>query len=375
VKDAKEKCANFLGQAWTGLSDDEFTISTIQGGMVNQLYLCENKSKNELPDGVPRKVLMRYYGGKLLDKDSEFRNGGEAEEVLVFYTMSQLGQGPKLYGVFEGGRLEGYLEKSHRISNDDVGNPELTAAFARKLAFFHSLDLPFNRNQKTILEKIDSMLVKYIEQFRQELFDIPVEPEKQAIKDQFLKLDIEIEQTWMKSIFDKIKFRKSFTHGDMNRANCLIRDDVDEINDKIVLIDYEFAAYGYRDYDIGGHFTARRMDVANVANNFDSGLPYPNEEERLHFIRAYIDETKILSPYEVDENGYENEENMLMGAEYFAMSNYLFFISMFIKDRHKWKDNPVMPMPESSIFDFSVHMVDRFFERKEEFLARFADRL
>lgn len=43
--------------------------------------MCENKASG-------KKVLLRLYGGKLLDKDNMLRGGGIEQEVLMFHTMA-----------------------------------------------------------------------------------------------------------------------------------------------------------------------------------------------------------------------------------------------------------------------------------------------
>ena len=78
-----------------------------------------------------------------------------------------------------------------------------------------------------------------------------------------LPWDVQATVDWLKEIFPKIKSRVVLVHGDMNRANCIIRDDIENELDRVVLLDYEFSAYGWRGQDIGLHFANRQMDVNN----------------------------------------------------------------------------------------------------------------
>ena len=83
------------------------SIWCFSGGLCNRIYVCEN-----LSDDHPSKVLIKLYGGKLIGPDVPYRTLTEAGEVLVCYTMGELGLGPKLFGVFKGGRIEEYISVS-----------------------------------------------------------------------------------------------------------------------------------------------------------------------------------------------------------------------------------------------------------------------
>lgn len=95
----------------------------------------------------------------------------------------------------------------------------------------------------------------------------------------------------------------------------------------------KFAAYNYRGFDIAMHFYQRTHDVSNMKNKFKSDVPFPNAEERRHFIRAYLEEMKVLNKFELDESddGLDNVENIVMEADYFIMADHLFGFLMMLK--------------------------------------------
>ena len=95
-------------------------LCVFRGGYINRLFTCTNKvaTGNE-----PQTVVLRLYGGKLdLRGDAIMLNGGILEEVLVFNKLSDLGLGPKLFCVFEKGRLEEYLPVSLGVHFRDLVN-------------------------------------------------------------------------------------------------------------------------------------------------------------------------------------------------------------------------------------------------------------
>lgn len=69
------------------------------------LFMCS------LPDGYstmndePRKVLMRIYFNPVSDANL-------VAESVIFTLLSERHLGPKLYGIFNGGRLEEYIPVS-----------------------------------------------------------------------------------------------------------------------------------------------------------------------------------------------------------------------------------------------------------------------
>lgn len=304
----------------------------------------------------------------MVEKDNLFLNGGEAEEVLVFYTMSRLGFGPKLYGVFEGGRLEEFVE-GRTLINEDVQNPDLMAAFAKNLFKFHALKLPMNRNYPSFIEKIDLMLPDYVSTWKDDVFSKETEAKFQGQKDRAAAFDIQSEFAWLKSVFPKIKTRRVFSHNDMNRANCLLREGVENAEEKVILIDYEMACYNYRGMDIGLHFHNRTFDVSNPMNRFRSGLDYPTEEERRHFVKAYLDEARKQAAYEIDEEGLDSEDVLLLEAEFFNLVFQVFFLLLFYKDFRKYDSMGFDKI--FNIFEMFADSLDRYESRKAALLERF----
>jgi len=212
------------------------------------------------------------------------------------------------------------------------------AAFARKLARFNNIDLPLTRNPRDVFSKIDALMPGYLDSNKDFITSLEAAPEFETAKKRTLDFDIVAEVQWLKDVMPTIKRRRALAHGDMNRANCLVREDREDPYDKIMLIDYEFASYGYRGLDIGMQFSNRTMDVSQIHNKFKSGLDFPTIEERLHFIRAYKDEVREMNAYELDEseNGLDSDTNMLIEADYYVLAFSMFFMLMIVGDYQKF---------------------------------------
>ena len=85
------------------------------------------------------------------------------------------------------------------------------------------------------------------------------------------------ELDWVSKLFQKHNCKKTVIHGDSNYLNILVRNG--ECDGQIVLIDYEMTSYGYRGFDIGGHF-AERMYCYNQPDTQITGFSVPNDEEQ-----------------------------------------------------------------------------------------------
>ena len=75
------------------------------GGLSNFLYYCALPPMAKPKQGEPSRVLVRFYG--------QIHGEGALEAILtesvIFTLLSERKLGPKLYGIFPGGRLEEFI--------------------------------------------------------------------------------------------------------------------------------------------------------------------------------------------------------------------------------------------------------------------------
>ncbi|KAI1299619.1 Choline kinase alpha [Halotydeus destructor] len=363
--EALKYCSNFLGGSWETLAEEKFEMQVIPCGFVNRIFICENKGNDDSVADEPKKVVLRLYGGKALDSQRSSTDN-KLDEILVYYAMSNLGLGPKLYGVFPGGRLEQYLEC--RMFNDaDFQNPEMETLFARKLARMHVVKMPFSKVTGDQLDTVVDMGSAWSEHGKADLEAFDAGADNEVYKKYVLELDVLEEIDWLKSLKPKIKTRQVLLHGDMNRANALIIEKNQDSLDKLILIDYEFTKYGPRGVDIGSHFYNRLIDVANAHNLFKSNIDYPTETERRHFIRSYNEEMKSLNIYDLDksENGLDNEDNMLAEAEFWVLGMFLFYRLITTNDLEKWS---AMGFESFNVFKNLAETQEKYLKHKESFI-------
>lgn len=98
-------------------------LTKITGAMTNVIY------KVEYP-GVPS-LLLRVYGpnnDSIIDRDYEL-------EVLARLSVRNIG--PSLYGCFENGRFEQFLENAQTLSKDDIRDWKTSQRIARRMKELH----------------------------------------------------------------------------------------------------------------------------------------------------------------------------------------------------------------------------------------------
>ena len=326
--------SSHLRGSWSTIQEDAIEVTVIQAGFVNRIFVCHNKKLNE-------KVLLRLYGGKIIESEKNIlRNVALEGEVLIFHLMDVHGIGPRLLGVFDGGRIEGYMEGSNSLSNEDIANDQVMSALARKLAKMHSLEIPVDKNPKDFIAITTDQFTEYWDSYRQYMIETKISEDTPEILKNLVKKGIEYDFYsvihWYAKNLPSIKSRTVFSHNDLNRGNIMV-DPNKTGPDMITLLDFEFAGYNYRGCDIGHHFKMRTRDLAmwlkktedgQPKNSLTLAQPYPTEEQRRVFIKSYLEEAKQYC--DVPDESIDNEDHLLIEAEFFGGLYQLFFVSFFM---------------------------------------------
>lgn len=93
----------------------------------------DEKNKKE-----PNEVLIRVYGQT---------HGERALEALItdsviFTLLSERGLGPKLHGIFPGGRIEQYINARPLLTRE-LADQKLSMSIAQNMATIHSMEVRF----------------------------------------------------------------------------------------------------------------------------------------------------------------------------------------------------------------------------------------
>ena len=78
-----------------------------RGGMSNIVYLCYLSKSVPIKPNEQRQVLLRIYGEIIKDNPETV-----VTDSVIYALLAERKLGPKLYGVFTGGRIEEYVHVS-----------------------------------------------------------------------------------------------------------------------------------------------------------------------------------------------------------------------------------------------------------------------
>lgn len=191
------KLAKAYAGQWVNLCEDDVTLTSLTGGHSSRLVLLENKTTRD-------RIVVRFITTKL-PEDSAYKDIKlcEAIEAVVAHRMGELGLGPKVLGVFDGGRVEQFIP-SRTLTDEHLERQDIRLSIARQLARIHCTvtDLPIKKeprpNAKLIVANFELFdtaegrqnFVEYAEM-------VQFDPEP------FLTFDWRAEFSWLKSLKQK----------------------------------------------------------------------------------------------------------------------------------------------------------------------------
>lgn len=104
------------------------------------MLYCVSLPESCVPDKTnerePRQVLIRIYGQVHGERALE----SIITDSVIFTLLSERGLGPKLYGVFPGGRIEQYINARPLLTRE-LADEGLSSLIAQKMATIHSMEV------------------------------------------------------------------------------------------------------------------------------------------------------------------------------------------------------------------------------------------
>ncbi|CAL8358627.1 unnamed protein product [Lota lota] len=304
-------CRDFLSGSWKTIPDSDFQISIVSGGLSNLLYMCKLPAHVASVAGEPRRVLLRVYGAILQGVDSLVL------ESVMFAILAERTLGPKLYGIFPEGRLEEYLPND-RMRTEELSDPSISSEIASKVARFHRMQMPFNKEPKWLFGTID----RYMDQVMELKFTREAHMKKY---NKLMKFNLPAELDSLRQLLAATPSPVVFCHNDVQEGNILKLEGRDSTStERLMLIDFEYSSYNYRGFDFGNHFCEWMYDYTYNQWPFYKATAenYPTREQQLHFIRNYLAEHAAFSDGTAQEDQTQVEEAMLIEANRYALASH-----------------------------------------------------
>ncbi|XP_068832295.1 choline kinase alpha isoform X4 [Capricornis sumatraensis] len=288
-------CKEFLPGAWRGLREDQFHISVIRGGLSNMLFQCSLPDTLATVGDEPRKVLLRLYGAILKMQSCNKEGSEQAQKDSEF--------------------------QSRRLDTEELSLPDISAEIAEKMARFHGMKMPFNKEPKWLFGTME----KYLNQVLRIRFTAE---SKVKQLHRFLSYNLPLELENLRSLLESTPSPVVFCHNDCQEGNILLLDGRENSEkQKLMLIDFEYSSYNYRGFDIGNHFCEWMYDYNYEKYPFFRAniLKYPTRKQQLHFISNYL--AAFQNEFENLSNEEKSviEEEMLLEVNRFALASHFFW--------------------------------------------------
>ncbi|KAG2396588.1 choline kinase [Vigna angularis] len=255
-----------LAAKWENVIDvNALQVIPLKGAMTNEVFQIKWKTTE---GESSRKVLVRIYGDGtaiFIDRDVE---------VKTFEFMSKSGQGPRLLGRFDNGRIEEFIH-ARTLSASDLRDPSTSALIAAKMKEFHDLDMPV---PKTV--NLWDRLRDWLKEAKRLSSPEDVEAFKLNSLDKEIST-LEQELTGTKQCI-------GFCHNDLQYGNIML----DEEFCSVTLIDYEYASYNPVAYDIANHFNEMAANYHTDTPHVLDFTKYPGEQPSDTEVQQLLDEVE-----------------------------------------------------------------------------------
>lgn len=297
-------CARFLGGAWKTVPLEHLRISRIKGGMSNMLFLCRLSEVYPPIRNEPNKVLLRVY----FNPETESHLVAES---VIFTLLSERHLGPKLYGIFSGGRLEEYIP-SRPLSCHEISLSHMSTKIAKRVAKVHQLEVPIWKEPDYLCEALQRWLKQLTGTVEPgHLFDLPEDCGVSKVN----CIDLARELEFLRAHISLSKSPVTFCHNDLQEGNILLpkassgnirmpslSDETQALGNslsafnpadpRLVLIDFEYASYNYRAFDFANHFIEWTIDYDIDEAPFYKIQPedFPDNDQMLEFFINYLRE-------------------------------------------------------------------------------------
>ncbi|BES87852.1 choline ethanolamine [Nesidiocoris tenuis] len=331
---AYKLCKDYLRGAWLNISASEMVLKKVSGGLSNLLYYCSLPEGVTSAQGEPSRLLLRLYGNV---------NGSRAIETLVtesviFTLLSESQRGPRLYGVFSGGRLEEYIP-ARALLTTELADPQISRLIADKIAQIHLMDVPINKQPKWLWHTMHT----WVKQIEELIESDNIQEGSREMINTMKALNLSDELVWLKEFLVGIKSPVVFCHNDLQEGNILLREransDLDLTNgndvtengnvrmtsDSLVVIDFEYCSYNYRGFDFANHFCEWFYDYSNQEPPYFYKLESNQAEthHKEHLVKNYLAALRTYPEYKEREE--DDLPTILREIEAFTLASHFFW--------------------------------------------------
>ncbi|OXA53029.1 Choline/ethanolamine kinase [Folsomia candida] len=197
-------CKDYLHGVWKAIDARDLAVKRISGGLSNYLYHCSLPPTLTPLYTEPIQVLLRFYG--------QVHGEGALEslitESVIFTLLSERKLGPRLYGIFPGGRVEEFIP-ARPLLTVELRDEELTLLIAQKMAQIHALNIPISKEPSWLWGTMDRWMANVEESLMKiSLKDNP----KSDIIQRLKEFNLPGELSWLKKYLPTVDSPVVFSH-------------------------------------------------------------------------------------------------------------------------------------------------------------------
>jgi len=304
---AHQLCQEYLQGRWNTVGPHQLVIRQISGGLSNLVFYVGLPKGCDTLGREPPFILLRLFGELGSGPVQQYRL---ITETVVYTMLAERNLGPRLFGVFPGGRLEEFIP-GHPLTSLEMRSPEFSTQIARNVALVHSLEVPVSKEPTWLGDTLRSYVDK-LSPIRPE--NVPREERDHAVN--IATWDLRYEVDWLMNLLKLFNCPVVFSHNDINTGNILVREDGSDW-DPVVFIDYEFAAYNYRAYDIANHFNEWMYDYGrkDFPYYYRNTEKYPSQKEQERWVKMYLKTYVEQQQLQQENNQGASQENIINHCE------------------------------------------------------------
>lgn len=295
-----KKIARYMVPAWTEISDESIDIAPLTGGISNMLFVLMSDSG---------RLIIRLFGNGtelFINRDTENK---------VFCRLSTLDMAPTFHGLFCGGRVEGYFD-ARPLDPDEMSRSEIFPKVSKLVARIHAVNMEIIDTSVCLWTKINGFfdLAKGVsfsgDEAKAHLLEsinlVKGNAEYKSLRSLLMRMQIESRERFehlrsegaststdfFYAAGTELAFQKVFCHNDLLSGNILIQNTI-SVNPsravgEVTIIDYEYAGYNSRAYDLANHFNEFAGFDFNIREKF------PSKELRSMYIGSYLEDALSL---------------------------------------------------------------------------------
>lgn len=172
-------------------------------------------------------------------------------DTVVFTLLSERKLGPKLHGIFPGGRIEQYIPvrlalghpsiltqtlplnlflfcptQARPLATQELSEPRISAKIAEKMATIHSLNIPVSKEPEWLWKTMARWLISSESVLANSTAAQTPDDDAGGVHETMRSFDFRSELAWLKQTIEAADYAVVFSHNDMQEGNILFREEV-----------------------------------------------------------------------------------------------------------------------------------------------------